>query len=90
MSKITLTGISIKHKIRDADGKIISFTQKHRYIKQKCPKCKDAGIYIYPAINQCKCGCLIAFCSLNDDSHRIGLFDLDKLKTMVEQGGDEE
>jgi len=83
-ASIKVTGFGTKHKLKDADGKTITFSQNYKYIPMNCPRCKKKVIMLYPALNKCDCGCIIGFCALNDGENRLGTFDIDKLKEMIE------
>jgi hypothetical protein len=85
-SKISfkVTGFGCQHNFKDAEGKVHKFAQKYQYVLMKCPRCSNKVVMLYPALNKCSCGCMVAFCSLNDGENRIGTWDVDELKKNVE------
>jgi hypothetical protein len=51
-----------------------------------CPTCKKESKFLYPALNQCRhCLELIAFCTLNDETQRLGLWQISELAKLVKK-----
>lgn len=82
--KISIKGFKCSQTFRDAENNKIDLSQNYRYIPMNCPKCKEKVTMLYPALNKCKCGCIIAFCALNDRENRIGVWDVDMLRETIE------